>query len=167
MHCLRKLMKAGTEKLSSMGSNLYGWEAGQAQSMKAMGNYNLIIEDRANDEQREAIRRIVYNEDTDDLLTHYAVFCAMSTTIYDPIVAPINLNFDVEARTLMVKSRELLFPMPNRCEIPLQENHIGRRSYYPKDLVAPCWKLPAEQLKRQGLYPWTFPILLRHFQSCT
>ena len=63
------------------------------------GELQLVIEDRANEEQREAIRRIVYNEDTDEILTHYAVFCAMCTTIYEPIIAPIYLDFDVEART--------------------------------------------------------------------
>jgi hypothetical protein len=63
------------------------------------GEIQLIIEDCANEEQREAIHRIVYNQDTDEKLTHYAVFCSMCTTIHEPIVAPINFEFDVEART--------------------------------------------------------------------
>lgn len=63
------------------------------------GDLQLIIDDRADDAQREAIRRIVYNEDTDELLTHYAIFCALCTTIHEPIVAPIELEFDMEART--------------------------------------------------------------------
>jgi hypothetical protein len=63
------------------------------------GVIQLIIDADANGQQREAIRRIVYNEDTDELLTHYSVFCKMCTTIHEPIVAPIALEFDVEART--------------------------------------------------------------------
>ncbi|MDJ0956806.1 MAG: DUF1326 domain-containing protein [Arenicellales bacterium] len=63
------------------------------------GTIQLIIDERANEEQRESIRHIVYNEDTDELLTHYSIFCAMCTTIHDPIVAPIELEFDIEART--------------------------------------------------------------------
>ena len=63
------------------------------------GILQLIIDEKANDEQREAIRRIVYNQDTDELLTHYSIFCAMCSTILEPIVAPIKLEFDVEART--------------------------------------------------------------------
>lgn len=63
------------------------------------GELQLIIDDGADERQREAIRRIVYNQDTDELLTHYSVFCAMSTTIHAPIYAPIELEFDVEART--------------------------------------------------------------------
>ncbi len=63
------------------------------------GVLQLIIDDGADDEQRKAIRRIVYNEDTDELLTNYSIYCAMCTTIHEPIVAPIELDFDVEART--------------------------------------------------------------------
>jgi hypothetical protein len=63
------------------------------------GELQLIIDEDANDAQREAIRRIVHNQDTDELLTHYAIFCAMSTTIHEPIYAPVELAFDVEART--------------------------------------------------------------------
>jgi len=63
------------------------------------GALQLIIDEGADDAQRVAIRRIVYNEDTDEMLTHYSVFCAMCTTIHEPIFAPIELEFDVEART--------------------------------------------------------------------
>ncbi len=63
------------------------------------GEFQVIIDDRATEEQRDAIRRITYNEDTDDLLTHYAIFNALSSTIHAPVVAPIELEFDVEART--------------------------------------------------------------------
>ena len=49
--------------------------------------------------QGEALRRIVYNEDTDELRTHYAIYNAMSTTVLDPVFAPIELEVDMEART--------------------------------------------------------------------
>jgi hypothetical protein len=62
------------------------------------GVFQLIIDDRADDAQREAIRRIVHNEDTDELLTHYAIFHALSTTVHEPIVAPIELEIDMDAR---------------------------------------------------------------------
>ena len=63
------------------------------------GTQKLIIEERADDKQREALRRIVYNEDTDELRTHYAIYNAMSTTVLDPVFAPIELEVDMEART--------------------------------------------------------------------
>ena len=63
------------------------------------GVLQLIIDETADDQQRDAIRRIVHNEDTDELLTNYSVYCAMCTEIHQPIFAPIELSFDVEART--------------------------------------------------------------------
>ncbi len=63
------------------------------------GTWQLILDENTNDEQREAIRRITYNEDTDELLTHYAIYSAMSTSILDPVVAPIEIHIDMEART--------------------------------------------------------------------
>lgn len=63
------------------------------------GTQQLVIDDRASDAQREGIRRIVYNEDTDELKTHWAIYNAMSTTVYDPIFARIDLQADIESRT--------------------------------------------------------------------
>ena len=63
------------------------------------GTQQLIIDEAADDEQREAIRRIVYNEDTDELLTHYAIYNAMSSTVLDPVFAPIEFDVDMAART--------------------------------------------------------------------
>lgn len=63
------------------------------------GTQQLVIAEGADGKQREAIRRIVYNEDTDDLFTHYAIYNAMSTTSLDPIIAPIELEIDLDART--------------------------------------------------------------------
>jgi len=63
------------------------------------GTQQLVIDEGTNNAQREAIRHIVYNEDTDELKTHWAVYNAMSTTVFDPIIAPIELYADIESRT--------------------------------------------------------------------
>ena len=63
------------------------------------GTQQLVISDKADDKQQEAIRLIVYNEYTDELITHYAIYNAMCTTSHDPIIAPIELEMDMEART--------------------------------------------------------------------
>jgi hypothetical protein len=63
------------------------------------GTIQLVIEDAADDAQREGIRRIVYNEDTDEMNTHFAVYSGLSTKVFDPIFAPIELEADIEART--------------------------------------------------------------------
>ena len=62
------------------------------------GTQQLVISEKASDEQRGTIRRIVYNEDTDELTTHYAIYNAMCSESLDPIIAPIELEIDMEAR---------------------------------------------------------------------
>ena len=63
------------------------------------GTFQLVIGERASEEQREAIRRIVYNEDTDELLSHFSIYISLCTTIHEPIIASMDLEFDVESRT--------------------------------------------------------------------
>ena len=72
------------------------------------GTQQLIIDEGADDAQREAIRRIAYNEDTDELRTPFAIFNAMSTTVLDPVVAPIELDVDMEARTARGRVADLV-----------------------------------------------------------
>ena len=96
------------------------------------GALQLIIDEGADDAQRVAIRRIVYNEDTDEMLTHYAFYCAMCSTLHEPIVAPISLEIDVEARMaraevpgiLVAKAEPVRNPVtgkPHRAQIVLPE----------------------------------------------
>lgn len=63
------------------------------------GEFQLVIDDRANDRQREAIRRIVYNEDAAQPQSPYWVYMSMCTTVHEPVIARIELEFDIEART--------------------------------------------------------------------
>ena len=62
------------------------------------GTQQVIIEERAGEAQREALRRIVYSEDTEERHSPYSIFSAMSTTLLDPIFAPIEFEVDMEAR---------------------------------------------------------------------
>lgn len=63
------------------------------------GTQQLVLDEASSEAQREAIRRIVYNEDTDETKTHWAVYNSMSTSVLDPIVAPIEFEGDMDART--------------------------------------------------------------------
>ena len=53
----------------------FAWPAGWPGALhEGNGEYQVIIDERATDEQREAIRRITYTEDTDQLLTPYSIY---------------------------------------------------------------------------------------------
>lgn len=88
----------------------FGWTAGWPGPVhEGDGEIQLIIDENTDAEQREAIRRIVYNEDSDELLTHYSIFHAMCTKVHPPVVAPIELEFDMVRRTARARISSIAF----------------------------------------------------------
>lgn len=63
------------------------------------GKAQLIIDERANEAQREALVRILSGEDTEVGATVFQVFAATFSTVYDPEFRPIEFEVDVDART--------------------------------------------------------------------
>lgn len=67
------------------------------------GEFLLLIDDRTDDKQREAIRRIVYDEDENSVPSPYSIYMSTCKTVHEPIFAQIDCRFDVEARTAHVE----------------------------------------------------------------
>ena len=67
------------------------------------GRQQLIIDERANPEQREAIRKIAHGESTKPGSTHYFVFNSTMSEVLEPIYAPIDMNIDVDERKAHTK----------------------------------------------------------------
>ena len=67
------------------------------------GKQQAIIDNRADDAQREAIRKIIHGESTAPGATHFFVYNSVMSEVLDPIVAPIELSIDVEARRASLK----------------------------------------------------------------
>jgi hypothetical protein len=63
------------------------------------GELQVIIDERADNDQREALRKILYGEETDPGTTVWNVFMSMITTVHDPIYADIDFEVDIDART--------------------------------------------------------------------
>lgn len=63
------------------------------------GTMQAIIDERANTGQREALRRIIHGEDTQDMATMWWVYSAMSPNKLETLYKPIDLMIDVEKRT--------------------------------------------------------------------
>jgi len=66
------------------------------------GEMQLVIDDRASEEQRQAMEQVLQGKETVDAGTHWWVFSAMSDTIHETIVRRINYEVDMEARTASV-----------------------------------------------------------------
>lgn len=62
------------------------------------GKQQAIIDERAHDAQREALRKIVHGESTTPGATHFFVYNSTMSEVLDTLYAPITLQIDVEAR---------------------------------------------------------------------
>jgi hypothetical protein len=59
----------------------------------------VIVDERADASQREALRRIIHWEDTKEMATMWWVFSAMSPNKLETLFKPIDFEVDVEKRT--------------------------------------------------------------------
>jgi len=78
---------------------LYAWPG---PIFEGKGELQVIVDERANAQQRDAITRIVYGEETDEGATHWWVYRAMSDTVYPPLFKPIEYEVDIAARRARV-----------------------------------------------------------------
>ena len=62
------------------------------------GTMQLVIDERADPRQREALVKILSGEETEDMATVWWVFGAMSPNKHEPVFGPITFDVDVDAR---------------------------------------------------------------------
>jgi hypothetical protein len=62
------------------------------------GTMQLIVDERADPGQRDALTRIMLGQDTQDMATMWWVYSAMSPNKEETIFAPIDFEVDVDAR---------------------------------------------------------------------
>lgn len=57
-----------------------------------------IVDERADDQQRDALLKIMTGQDTDPFATMFAVYASTIETMHPPVFAPIDFEVDVEGR---------------------------------------------------------------------
>jgi hypothetical protein len=67
------------------------------------GREQFIIDERADEAQRDALGKILRGESTAPGATHFYVFNSTMSEVLDPIFAPIELEIDVEGRTARIE----------------------------------------------------------------
>jgi hypothetical protein len=72
------------------------------------GALQAVIDERADAEQRQALLRIAYGEDTDEAATHWWVYRAMSDTVHEPLYRPIEMQVDIDRRRARVSIPDVL-----------------------------------------------------------
>ena len=83
------------------------------------GTQQVIIDERADPAQREALRKILHGESTAPGATHFFVYNSMMSTVLDTLYAPIELSIDVDQRMAsltiegLAESRGTPLPRPS------------------------------------------------------
>ena len=72
------------------------------------GTQQVIIDERANDDQREALRKILHGESTAPGSTHFFVYNSTMSEVLETLSKPIELTIDVEARTGSIKVPDMI-----------------------------------------------------------
>ncbi len=78
---------------------LYAWPG---PIFEGKGEMQVIVDERANERQRDALMRIVHGEETDEGATHWWVYRSMTDTVHETLVKPIELDVDLDARKARV-----------------------------------------------------------------
>lgn len=79
---------------------VYAWPGAVFQGG---GELQAIIDQRADAEQRAALLKVLYGEETQAGATHWWVFRAMSDTVHEPLFKTIQFEVDIAARTASVR----------------------------------------------------------------
>ena len=69
---------------------------------KGHGEMQVIIDERANAQQREALAKVFQGEETAEAATHWWVFRKMSDTVHPTLFKPIAYEVDIDARMARV-----------------------------------------------------------------
>ena len=87
----------GDTRLDGLDWAMTFWWPGEIA--EGNGRQQVIIDERADEAQREALRRILHGEDTTPGATHFSVFNSMMSEVLETLYAPIELDIDVDGRT--------------------------------------------------------------------
>src|SRR5262245_31564988 len=82
------------------GALLYAWPG---PIYEGNGECQAVIDERADDEQRDALATILYGGETDDGATHWWVYTTMSSTVHPPLFKPIEFDVDIERRRARIE----------------------------------------------------------------
>lgn len=95
------------------------------------GTSQLIIDEGANEKQREAIDRIAHGESTEPGATHFSVFASTVTETLDTLYAPIDLDIDVARRKAHIRIEGMVESTGSSLINPFTNEEDRRGIYNP------------------------------------
>ena len=86
----------GEVKLDGLrAAGIYRWPGAVHEGN---GTTQLIVDERADEGQRAALLSIMQGEETEPMMTMWAVYTAMTATTLEPLARPIDFEVDVDER---------------------------------------------------------------------
>jgi len=79
---------------------LYAWPG---LISEGKGELQAIIDENADEDQRQALETVLHGKETAQAATHWWVFHAMSDTVHPTLYKPINLQIDIDSVTAKVE----------------------------------------------------------------
>lgn len=95
------------------------------------GRSQLIIDERANEKQREAIKKIAHGESTVPGSTHFFVFNSTMSEVLETLYAPIEMSIDIEGRTAHTRIKGLVESMGTPLLDPFSGEETRRGIHIP------------------------------------
>lgn len=86
----------GDVSLDGLRAAMVVWWPGPVH--EGNGKMQIIVDEKANDEQRDAIVSIIHGEETDPMSTVWSVYSTMCPTKLETLSKPIELEIDIEER---------------------------------------------------------------------
>lgn len=96
------------------------------------GRQQVIIDERANPEQREAIRKISHGESTAPGSTHFFIFNSTMSEVHEPLYAPIDISIDVEARRAHIEIEGLVKSTGSPLKNPFSGEEMKKGIHLPR-----------------------------------
>jgi hypothetical protein len=96
------------------------------------GQQQVIIDQRADPAQREAIRKIAHGESTKPGSTHFFIFNSTMSEVHEPLFAPIEMSIDVDARRAHVEIEGLVTSTGSPLKNPFNGEEMKKGIHLPK-----------------------------------
>lgn len=120
------------------------------------GTHQVIVDERANPDQRAALIKIIRGEDTAEFATHFFVYSTMSTDHKEPLVAPITFEMDLDARTARVKVGDVIDSVCEPIRNPVTGDEHRARIDLPDGFEYSLAEMGSASTEARGDLPLSF-----------
>ncbi len=143
-----------------LAANLYSWPGAIHEGN---GDMQSIIDERADDAQRQALKAILQGEGADPGSTMLVIYRAMCPTYHEPQFQPINLEIDIEGRTAQLSVPGVIETSVEPLKNPVTGAEHRARMDLPMGKEYRLAEVGSSTTKASGVVPLEFSDSHAHF----